>query len=168
MKEKFALLCSYLIEFTACAFCGWLYEVLLQFAVYHNYMDRGLLPLPLCPIYGFGGMALLLLFRRRNDWWLVFLGSTLLTTVLELAAFLLLERFGLILWDYSAWPLNYKGMISVPSSLIFGLLALALVKGVHPLGRLLYRKAPEWLICVLGCGFLLLMGGGLVWVIVRS
>ena len=83
-RNRFTWVCSYLLEFTVCAFVGWLYEVVLEWIVYHDYIDRGLLPLPVCPIYGFGAMALLLLFRRDHRWWVVLLGSTVLTTVLML------------------------------------------------------------------------------------
>ena len=112
----------------------------------------------------YGAMALLLLFRRDHRWWVVLLGSAVLTTVLELAASYLLERMGLRLWDYSAWPLQFEGRISVLSSLVFGVLALALVGGVHPLLRRFYEKAPVWLPCTLGIACGLLLAGGSVYV----
>ena len=163
-RNRFTWVCSYLLEFTVCAFVGWLYEVVLEWIVYRDYIDRGLLPLPVCPIYGFGAMALLLLFRRDHRWWVVLLGSTVLTTVLELGASYLLERMGLRLWDYSAWPMQFEGRISVLSSLVFGVLALALVGGVHPLLRRFYEKAPVWLPCTLGIACGLLLAGGRVYV----
>ena len=56
--QRFTLAMTYLIEFTVCAFCGWLYEEGLELAVNHAYADRGLLHLPVLPIYGFGGLLL--------------------------------------------------------------------------------------------------------------
>lgn len=124
------------IEFTVCALCGWLYEEGLELAVYHAYSDRGVLHLPLLPIYGFGGLLLVLLYRKHDSAPFVFVTSTLVTTLLELLASYLLERvLGWIPWDYSAWALNFEGRISLFSSLIFGGLALLLVKAVHPLCR---------------------------------
>ena len=134
---------TYVIEFTVCALCGWLYEEGLELAVYHAYADRGVLHLPLLPIYGFGGLLLVLLYRKRNSAWFVFLTSTVVTTILELVASYLLERvLGWIPWDYSAWVLNFEGRISLFSSLIFGGLALLLVKAVHPFCRKL-EDAPD-------------------------
>ena len=131
------------IEFTACALCGWLYEEGLELAVYHAYADRGVLHLPLLPIYGFGSLLLVLLYQKHDSVPFVFVTSTLVTTVLELGASYLLERLlGYIPWDYSAWPLHFEGRISLLSSLIFGGLALLLVKGVHPLCRKL-ENAPD-------------------------
>lgn len=166
MKEqRFTGICRLSVEFTAASFAGWLYEVLLNLAMYRSYMDRGVLHLPLCPIYGFGAMALLLLFRRHRGWLTVFLGSSLLATVLELVTFEPLRRLmGYRLWNYSAWWLNYKGMISLPSSVIFGIMSLALIKGLDPLMHRMQEKAPAWLVRTLGitCGVLIL--ADTVWV----
>ncbi len=152
--KRFSWLCSYAVEFTVCAFCGWLYEVLLGFAVYHAYADRGVLHLPVCPIYGVFGMILLLLFRKHNSTVMVFAVSTLLTTVLELASSYLLEcTIGYVPWDYSDWIWNFEGRVSVLSSLIFGVLSLILVKVVHPLIRKFHEKAPVWLVGGLGVLF---------------
>ncbi|MBR7037992.1 MAG: putative ABC transporter permease [Oscillospiraceae bacterium] len=158
---------SWVLEFTVCAFCGWLYEVLLGLAVYHVWEDRGLLHLPVCPIYGFGAFALLLLYRKRSEWWFVLLTSTFLTTVLELAASYLLEHMGFRPWDYSDWPLHFEWRISVPSSLIFGLLALVLVKAVHPLMRRFAEKAPAPLTLVLGavCGIAIAVDAAFVFLL---
>ena len=156
--KKTVSVCSYVLEFTVCAFCGWIYEVLLEFAVYHRYSDRGVLHLPVCPIYGFGGLALLMLFRRRNGWQFVFIISTVMTTVLEFGASYLLEHFGYRLWDYSDWPFDFEGRVSLLSSLIFGMLAVGLIKGVHPLMGHFREAVPAWIVCVsgIGCGLVLL------------
>lgn len=148
--DRFTWLCGYVIEFTVCALCGWLYEEGLELAVNHAYADRGLLHLPLLPIYGFGGLLVIFLFRKRNHWLWVFGISTLATTVLELAASYPIEHIlGYLPWYYGAWPLNFEGRISVLSSLIFGALALLLVKAVHPLCRW-FAKRPVWLVRTLG------------------
>lgn len=158
--KRFSWFCSYIAEFTVCAFCGWLYEILLEFAVYHAYTDRGLLHLPICPIYGVFGMILLLLFRRHNSAVIVFTVSTVLTTLLELgSSYLLQYTIGWVPWDYSDWAWNFEGRISLPSSLIFGVLSLILVKAVHPLMRKFHEKAPDWLVCGLGMLFAVVILG---------
>lgn len=147
----FTLLCSYGTEFAVCSFAGWLYEVLLNLLVYGMYADRGILHMPICPIYGFSALFLLLLFRKHNGWFTVFAGSTAIVTVLELVCSYPLEAWlGFRLWDYSAWPLHFEGRISLFSSLIFGALSLLLVKGVHPLMRRFSAWAPPWLVRTLG------------------
>lgn len=150
-KERFTKFCCAGIEFTLCSFLGWLYEILLNLFMYGYYADRGVLHLPLCVIYGFGGIALRILFRRDPDWRIVFLGSTVIPTILELLTYEPLRSLaGYSLWDYSAWWWNYRGIISLPSSLIFGVMGLLLIKGLHPLLCKLQKKAPAWLIQGLG------------------
>jgi len=148
--KKITWFFSYLIEFVACSFCGWLYEILLEFVVYHRYADRGILHFPICPIYGFFGLILLVIFRKKNDILTVFIGSTILTTLLELGASYLLESIGYRPWDYSNWILHYEWRISLLSSLIFGALSVILIKAVHPLMRKMHEKAPDWLQCSIG------------------
>ena len=156
---KLTVFSRYAVEFTLCSFFGWLYEVLLDLILYHNYTDRGILHLPVCPIYGFAGLALLLLLRRHRGWLTVFAVSVLLPTVLELVTFAPLQKLtGCILWDYSAWWCNYKGIVSVPSSLLFGVMGLLLVKCLHPLMDLVQNRMPQTWLCAAGsvCTVLLL------------
>ncbi|MBQ8926787.1 MAG: putative ABC transporter permease [Oscillospiraceae bacterium] len=163
--RRWTQICGLVTEFTVCAFVGWLYEELLSLTVVGHYEDRGLLHLPVCPIYGFFGLILLLLFRRHRAWYLVFAVSTVLTTVLELACSYLLEwTLHVWAWDYSAWPLNFEGRISVPSSLIFGVLSVILVSIVHPLMQRFVQKAPAGVVEGVGC----FLGGVLVWECVRT
>ena len=134
---------TYVIEFTAGAFIGWLYEEGLELIVNHAYADRGLLHMPFIPIYGFGCLLLLLLYgRKEHSAPFIFISSTLITTLLELAASYPLQKIlGYLPWYYGAWPLNYEGRISLISSLIFGLLATVYMKLIHPQCRRL-EKAP--------------------------
>ncbi len=164
-RSKLTGICRLSIEFTICSFAGWLYEVLLNLIMYQSYTDRGVLHLPLCPIYGFGGLALLVLFHRHRGWVTVFLGSSILATVLELATFEPLRRLmGYRLWNYSAWWLNYKGMVSLPSSLLFGVMSLALIKGLDPLMECMQKKAPVRLVHTLGIGCAAVILADAVWV----
>lgn len=152
-----------MIEFTLCSFCGWLFEEALELLINHAYADRGLLHLPLLPIYGFFGLILAALFPRKLSSAAVFCISALLTTGLELASSYLLERMGYRPWDYSAWVLNYEGRISLFSSLIFGAMAVLLVKVIHPLMHRMEQNAPHWLVCSLGILFGVLLAGDAIW-----
>ena len=150
MRPLFLVL-SYVIEFTVCGFCGWLYEEALEFAVFREFSDRGVLHLPVLPIYGFGGLLLVWLFRKRNHPAFVFAVSTVVTTVLELAASYPLEKaLGYLPWWYGEWPLNFEGRISLLSSLLFGVLALLLVNLVHPACRKFAAWAKPAVVGILG------------------
>lgn len=129
MKKISALI----IEFVLYSFIGWVYETVLTSIAWGRFADRGLLHLPICPIYGFCAMILLLIFHRIKSAPVVFVLGTVLTTAAELAASYILERFiDEPLWDYSHWALNFQGRISLGSSLIFGVLCVILIKLLHP------------------------------------
>ncbi len=136
--ERFGALA---IEFTLCGFAGWLYETVLTSAVLGEFAQRGVLHLPVLPIYGFGGLALTPLLKNKRVP-AVFLWGTALCTAIELAASYFLELFTPNrLWAYDSWPLNFDGRISLFSSLIFGALCVFLVKVLHPFACRLTEKA---------------------------
>lgn len=134
MKKLSALV----LEFTAYSFIGWLYETILTSAVWGRFADRGWLHLPICPIYGFCAMALLLIFRRIKSPALIFVLGTLVTTAAELAAsYIVWELADSRLWDYDNWAFNFQGRIALGSSLFFGVLCVLLIKVLHPFAEYL-------------------------------
>lgn len=124
------------IEFVFYGFIGWAYETILTSIVWGRFAERGWLHLPICPIYGFCAMALLLIFRKEKSVLKIFVFGTLLTTAAELAASYLLDYFTeKRLWDYYGWKFNFDGRIALGSSLIFGVLCVLLVKLLHPAAK---------------------------------
>lgn len=141
LKADTKKLSALALEFTAYSFIGWLYETILTSAVWGRFAERGWLHLPICPIYGFCAMALLLIFRRMKNPALIFAVGTAVTTAAELAASYILERFtGERLWDYDSWAFNFQGRIALGSSLIFGVLCLLLAKVLHPAAEYFSNK----------------------------
>ncbi len=115
-------------------FVGWLYEsfVWAKFELKH-FTNRGYLLGPICPIYGFVSLLDWELLGDVESPLEVFIVSALACTCFELITSVLLERmFHKRWWDYSNYPLNFHGRISVPSSFFFGLAGLFLVKWIHP------------------------------------
>ena len=116
---------EYLAYWMIYAFLGWCGEVAFAAVRKGVFVNRGFLNGPLCPIYGFGAVAL-------DRAWLVLVGSVVGTTLLELVTGWVLERiFGQRWWDYSEQPYNYKGYISLQASLGWGLLCFLLLEHVH-------------------------------------
>ena len=141
LKADTKKLSALVLEFTAYSFIGWAYETILTSAVWGRFADRGWLHLPICPIYGFCAMALLLIFRRMKSPLLIFAVGTAVTTAAELAASYVLDLFiDDPLWDYDNWAFNFQGRIALGSSLIFGLLCLLLAKVLHPAAEYLADK----------------------------
>lgn len=142
--------------FVISSFIGWLYETVITSIQMGQFADRGFLHLPLCPIYGFGALIILLLFGRMKNTVAIFCAGTLATTLIELIASYLLERFLHIrLWSYAGWPLQYEERVSLLSSAIFGILGVILVKLVYPftqkwIQKLSARKQVILCIAVVG------------------
>ena len=129
------------IEFTIYSFIGWVYETVLTWAVLGYFADRGMLHLPICPIYGFCALALLLIFHKIKSVPVIFVLGTVLTTGAELAASYVLEWFtDERLWDYADWKFNFQGRIAPGSSLIFGVLCVILMKLLHPAAVHIFDK----------------------------
>ena len=80
-----------MFEFTAAGFAGWIYEVATVWIMYRYFDNRGILHLPVIPIYSFGAFILLALLRRKRNPFFIFVTATVITTVFELAASYLLE-----------------------------------------------------------------------------
>lgn len=114
---------------------GWCVEVVFCSANTGKFVNRGFLNGPVCPIYGFGATAVVyLLSPLQNNLLLLFVGSVLLTSLLELATGALLKKlFHTRWWDYSDQPFNIGGYICLKFSLAWGFACVFVVKLVHPL-----------------------------------
>lgn len=90
---------------------------------------------PFCGIYGIGAviMVLLLQYFKKNNYTLFF-GGYLIGSAIEY----LVSLFGEMIlhvkwWDYSTEPFNINGRICLFYSIAWGLLAIYLVKHLHPM-----------------------------------
>ncbi len=117
------------------AFLGWCCEVVFAAVVHGKLINRGFLNGPVCPIYGFGLILIVVcLSPLSKSLPLLFLGSMILTTVLEFFTGWILEKlFHTRWWDYSKMQFNLKGYICLAFSLIWGLAATAVMRIVSPL-----------------------------------
>ena len=123
---------SYFIIYS---FIGWVVEVVYHAASWGQIINRGFLNGPVCPVYGFGVVAVFAMVNLideagivLNDLCLFFAGCVI-ATVIELAAgWLLYTFFHARWWDYSEKPWNLNGFICPEFSLIWGLAILLVIK----------------------------------------
>ncbi len=103
--------------------------------------------LPLCPVYGLGAMAVLLLPQevREDPWQLLFWGGLTATAVEYLVGTLDQAVLGVRFWDYEGLPGSLGGKICLPFALAWGVLVLAAVRLVHPAVAGLTAALPGWL-----------------------
>lgn len=132
----------YILLFFTTAFIGWLWEVLLYLVTSHTIVNRGVYRGPYLPIYGIGGVLLMLIlhhFRRKP--FCVFLFSCTLCTILEYCAGMWLEwKWGVRWWDYSGHLWNLNGHVCLISSIGFGLGGILLICIFQPLFNKLYHR----------------------------
>ena len=74
-----------IFDFIVCGFIGWAYETVITSVAMGRFTDRGVLPIPVLPIYGLFALILPLIFRREHNAFLVFFGSAAGATLFELA-----------------------------------------------------------------------------------
>lgn len=168
-KEKMKKIDLYkvFVYFLVFSFLGWIYEVLVVFVISGELLNRGYLfvldplgehipifskvaiigPLPLVwglPIiemYGFGGLIIILSFRKfKNQKLKVFVYGIMLMTLYELlSSYFCTEVLGKGYWDYTNEFLNFQGRICLISSLAWGILSLVTMEFLKPLIGKLYH-----------------------------
>lgn len=137
--------------FVVGSFIGWLYEVAMGVIIWKQYMDRGVLHLPLCVIYGFGALAIMAFLGKRRSLPVIFLYGVVISTIVELSASYVIEWVsGRQLWNYLHWPLHFfQGRISLPSSMLFGLFSMIVIGIVYPMIEKWVEKMPAGAVILL-------------------
>ncbi len=137
-----------IIYYFLCATIGWILEVIYAYMVFGTFVDRGFLYGPMCPIYGYGAVAMVLIteaIKKKNVNMVgTFFIITAIFTLLEYMASLVLELiFHLRWWDYTNEFLNLNGRICVAFSLLFGIMGITFIKWVYEPSKRLIEKIRE-------------------------
>lgn len=116
-------------------FLGWCSEVAFAAIAHGKFVNRGFVNGPICSIYGFGVMSVLLVLGPlKSSLWLLFGGSVLFTSVIEYFTGWVLEKvFHDKWWDYSKRPLNIKGYVCLEFSVLWGIACVFVVDVFQPL-----------------------------------
>ena len=143
MGQLYQFLCIFFVY----AFLGWCTEVSYAALQTGKFVNRGFLNGPVCPIYGFGVVIILAcLTPLKQHFILLFLGSVVLTSLLELVTGFVLEKlFHQRWWDYSDDPFNIGGYICLKFSIAWGLACLFVVDILHPTIQWLISLVPRGL-----------------------
>lgn len=135
----------WLWRFILYSFFGFLLEVGFARLIRHPKRDRKcFILLPLCPVYGLGAVAILALAGalRAGPVGVMAIGF-LSATAAEYVMGLFYERaLGVRFWDYTGLPLNLHGLVCLPFSLCWTVLALALVYWLSPAADGFLRRIP--------------------------
>ncbi|WP_075680512.1 putative ABC transporter permease [Roseburia sp. 831b] len=117
------------------AFIGWCTEVSYAALDRGIFVNRGFLNGPYCPVYGCGvTIVIAVLTPLKENLIILFIGSILLTSVLEyITGFLLEKVFHNKWWDYSDKPFNLHGYVCLKFSIYWGLACTFVMDVVHPI-----------------------------------
>ncbi len=116
--------------------------------------------LPLCPVYGLGAVAILLLppAVQANPLLLLIFGGLAATAVEYLMGLFDEKVLGVRFWNYSGLWGSIGGKVCLWFTLAWGVLAVGLVYWVHPWVVRLVSAIPPWLFLP---GAVLVVGDGL-------
>lgn len=127
-------------------FCiaGWIWEVGLHFIQEHEFVNRGTLYGPWIPIYGVGGIGIIVLLDRfKESPERLFCVTMALCAVLEYATSFILDfMFNSSYWDYNDMMFNVHGRICLAGLLAFGFGGLLGVYVVAPAIARSVEKMP--------------------------
>lgn len=126
------------IIFALASIVGYFIETIYVYLVCGNFVKRGMLTGPYCPIYGFGTIILYLSFykvkRTKENIPLIFLFTSLLMGAFELMCGLGFKYFfNMEMWNYSGKFLNILNYTTVPILIGWGILGTIYVFFLHPL-----------------------------------
>ena len=116
------------------SFLGWCLETVYATINKRQFVNRGFLHGPFCPIYGFGTLSIIVLLKPiETNYIFLFLGSVFLTSIIEyLTGYILETAFNSTWWDYSDEPYNLHGKICLLFSIIWGFVSIFILKVIHP------------------------------------
>lgn len=125
---------DYILLFIIYSFFGWLAEVICKLVEQRKFINRGFLIGPLCPIYGYGCLLVIILLGNFTaDLFILFFSSILICSVLEyLTSYVMEKLFKARWWDYSRYKFNIKGRICLYTMIPFGILGCFMMRLINP------------------------------------
>lgn len=137
-----------LTYFIIYSFLGWVMESIVRTVCEKKLINTGFLHGPFCPIYGIGSIILFLLLRNfENKLVLLFFSGIIVLTFWEYIVGVMLEKiFKTKYWDYSDQKFNFQGRVCLVNSICWGVLAVLLVKYIHPFIENLVSKVDVTLL----------------------
>ncbi len=144
---------------------GWSWELLYYFLMKGKLINRGVLHGPWLPIYGVGGLIVLVLLNRlRKRPFIFFIAAVTLCGIVEYVTSWALEKiFNAQWWNYDGYFLNLNGRVCAEGLFVFGVCALAFIYVLAPLLDNLIRKINRRILLPIAVILLLLLAADVVY-----
>ena len=144
---------------------GWTWELLYYFLMKGKLINRGVLHGPWLPIYGVGGLIVLVLLNKlRKRPFIFFVASIILCGTVEYFTGWALETiFHSRWWNYDGYFLNLNGRICAEGLFVFGICALAFIYVLAPLLDSLIRRINRRVLLSVAVTLLLMLSVDIVY-----
>lgn len=111
------------LYFVIYAFLGWIGEEIFCIISTHELVNRGFLFGPICPIYGYGAIILIVFFKnyKNKPIKLFFLSAIALSVFEYITDYFLQALFSIRWWDYTGYFLNLNSRITLSFSIVWGI-----------------------------------------------
>ncbi len=129
-------LISLVLMFFIGSFIGWAWEVVYKYIEIGKLVNRGVMHGPWLPIYGSGGVMILIILKKlRYKPVLEFFSAIVLCGIVEYFTAYILETThgGQKWWDYSGYFLNIDGRVCAEGLMVFGIGGVAFVYFAAPM-----------------------------------
>lgn len=145
------------ILFWLYSFLGWLMETTLVSLESKRFINRGFFMGPYCPIYGTGGVLLLVLSPYKDSPFLVFILSIVICSIIEyLTSYILEIIYKVRWWDYSNRMFNLNGRVCLFNSVCFGLLGMLMVSFLNPVFLNLITSLSDTILTIIALTILII------------
>ena len=154
----------YIYCFFIFSFMGWVLETVYCYCILGEFIKRGFLISPICPIYGSGALILTIYLdncKKKTGYLKLFLMFTIIFSFFEyIVGFTLDALFAARWWDYSNSNYNLNGRITWFNSLAWGIITILFARFIYPLikkfGNFIKTKIPTYVQIIINV--LLLLG----------
>ncbi len=138
------------------SFLGWCAEIAYAAVKHKKFLNRGFLNGPLCPVYGFGMVLILIFFSSlKGSFVFLALGCAVMAALVEFFTGAIMEKvFHCKWWDYSGYKYNLGGYVCPQFSAIWGIGAALAITFLHPLFTPLIGMIPLFLVKTLAIALL--------------
>lgn len=133
-KLKLSRFELYVLYFFIFAFIGWLMETIYAIFTLGHFVKRGFLYGPICPIYGFGALMLILFLAkyRKNNLKLFVYAAIIFSAFEYVVSYGLDALFAMHWWDYTNEFFNLNGRITLSFSVAWGIIAILFINHIYP------------------------------------
>lgn len=133
-RKRLSKFFIFFIYFLIFAFIGWVLETFYSLYELGHFTKRGFLYGPICPIYGFGALILMMFFTKykKKSIRLFFYASFVFSIFEYVVSYGMDALFATKWWDYTNEFFNLNGRISIFYSFIWGIAAILFVNHIYP------------------------------------